>query len=478
MSASTWSEHRGNGRYRIVWRKKQGGRCYITLGKSNQKSVRHFQVRLNELIEHSLTGTPLTSSLTEWLDDLTDSIRTRLVELKLIEAVHGYTLAQWIEFYNNSRTLPGDETRRKWANTCDRLTKMFGGDIPLSAITAAHAEEFREHLLSNGKRDGVGLARATVNKHCSIANQYFKAAYKRRVITENPFEGIECRNLPNRERMAFVEPQQITQLLEHLPMWQDRVTLGLARYGGLRCPSEVLALKWEHIHLGDNTKNDPSYMMVRNEKTMHHSSVSEYRKVPLFPELAPFIQEAWDMSKPGAVYVISDNEVIDSARNEPRKLNMRSRFTKAIKRAGMEQWPKLFQNLRSSRQTELCAVHQPYLVCRWMGNTEAIAINHYLQETGQHLAQACTIPTANPTAELGAHTGADTAVMSPQPPSQKSAALENKAFPIIDLHGQSQEMPLVGDEGRELWCSKAFIYRSSVRAGHFSGGAGGGAHAT
>ena len=130
MSASTWSEHRGNGRYRIVWRNKQGGRCYITLGKSNQKSVRHFQVRLNELIEHSLTGTPLTSSLTEWLDDLTDSIRTRLVELKLIEAIHGYTLSQWIEFYNNSRTMPCDETRRKWANTCDRLTKMFGADIP------------------------------------------------------------------------------------------------------------------------------------------------------------------------------------------------------------------------------------------------------------------------------------------------------------------------------------------------------------
>ena len=40
--------------------------------------------------------------------------------------------------------------------------------------------------------------------------------------------------------------------------------------------------------------------------------------------------------------------------------------------------------------------------------------------------------------------------MSPQPPSQKSAALENKVFPIIDLHGQSQEMPLVGDEGLEL----------------------------
>ena len=38
-----------------------------------------------------------------------------------------------------------------------------------------------------------------------------------------------------------------------------------------------------------------------------------------------------------------------------------------------------------------------------MGNTEAIAINHYLPETGQHLAQACTVPTAI----LGAHTGAE-----------------------------------------------------------------------
>ena len=445
MSASTWSEHRGNGRYRIVWRNSQGGRCHVNLGKSNQKTVRHFQVRLNELIEHHLTGTPLPPSITKWLDELNESIRNRLMELGLIEKLYGFTLIEWIESYNSSRTMPGDETRRKWANTCTRLIEMFGEDIPLNSITAAHAEEFREHLLTNGKSNGTGLARATVNKHCSIANQYFKAAYKRRVIIENPFEGIECRNLSNRERMAFIEPEQITQLLEHLPRWQDRVILGLARYGGLRCPSEVLALKWEDIHLGDNTKSDPSYMMVRNEKTMHHSSVSEYRKVPLFPELAPFIQEAWQMSKPGETYVISGNDVIDSVRDKPRKLNMRTRFTKAIKRAGLEQWPKLFQNLRSSRQTELCAVHQPYLVCKWMGNTEAIAINHYLQETGQHLADACTVSTV----KMGAHTGADTAVMSPQSPSEKTETLENKAFPVIDLHGPSQEMPLVGDEGLE-----------------------------
>jgi len=51
--------------------------------------------------------------------------------------------------------------------------------------------------------------------------------------------------------------------------------------------------------------------------------------------------------------------------------------------------------------------------------------------------------------------------MSPQPPSENSPTLENKAFPIIDLHGQSQEMPLVGDEGLEAFGSSPLFNRPS-----------------
>ena len=47
-----------------------------------------------------------------------------------------------------------------------------------------------------------------------------------------------------------------------------------------------------------------------------------------------------------------------------------------------------FTDFGSSRQTELCAVQQPHLVCKWIGNTEVIAINHFLQETGQELLLA------------------------------------------------------------------------------------------
>ena len=62
--------------------------------------------------------------------------------------------------------------------------------------------------------------------------------------------------------------------------------------------------------------------------------------------------------------------------------------------------------------------------------------------------------------------------------SGDSQTLENTSSNVIVHQDASGEILEVGDEGLERWCSKALIYRSSVRAVHFSGGAGGGAHAT
>ncbi len=51
-----------------------------------------------------------------------------------------------------------------------------------------------------------------------------------------------------------------------------------------------------------------------------------------------------------------------------------------IRQAGMEPWRKLFQNLRSTRQTELSIQgYATHVVCAWIGNTEAVANKHYFQ---------------------------------------------------------------------------------------------------
>ena len=95
-------------------------------------------------------------------------------------------------------------------------------------------------------------------------------------------------------------------------------------------------------------------------------------------------------------------------------------------------------------------------------------MKHYLQVTDRQFSEAAGVAQGVAPAQVIGNQGI----------SENSPTLKNKAIPVIAPHAMSGVCSQVGDEGLERWCSKAFIYRSSVRAGHFSGGAGGGADAT
>ena len=45
--------------------------------------------------------------------------------------------------------------------------------------------------------------------------------------------------------------------------------------------------------------------------------------------------------------------------------------------SGLEPWPKLFHNLRASRETELMRDYDLATVCKWIGNSPAVAAKHY-----------------------------------------------------------------------------------------------------
>ena len=68
--------------------------------------------------------------------------------------------------------------------------------------------------------------------------------------------------------------------------------------------------------------------------------------------------------------------------------NLRTRLSKIIRRAGLVPWPKLFQNLRSTRETELVERFPMHVVTAWLGNSPEIARKHYLQTTEQHYMKA------------------------------------------------------------------------------------------
>ena len=95
--------------------------------------------------------------------------------------------------------------------------------------------------------------------------------------------------------------------------------------------------------------------------------------MPIFPELRAYLDQVWEEAEPGADYVITGYRGGNA--------NLRTQLERIIRRAGLKAWPKLFQNLRSTRETELVAEFPLHVVTAWLGNTAAVATKHYLQVT-------------------------------------------------------------------------------------------------
>jgi hypothetical protein len=110
--------------------------------------------------------------------------------------------------------------------------------------------------------------------------------------------------------------------------------------------------------------------------------------VPIFPELRPYFEAARDHAKRAAEYVITIRSV-ERSRQTGKPANLGTRMAKIIKRAGLTPWAKLFQNLRASRQTELTQQgFAEHVACEWLGNSQAVAREHYLRVTENGFGKA------------------------------------------------------------------------------------------
>ena len=255
------------------------------------------------------------------------------------------------------------------------LKTFFGADRAMETITEGDAEDFKLYLIDQK------LAPTTVHKRLQSARMFFRDAKKRRMILDNPFAEVSAKAVVKRDRHYFVPREDVDQIMAVCdPTW--RTIVGLARYGGLRCPSEVLSLRWELLDWGHDR------MVVDSPKTEHHPEGAQ-RTVPIFPELRPILEEALELAEPGAEYVVGGNyRVAAIGERGWMNCNLRTQLERLIRRAGLKPWPRLLHNLRASRETELAAEFPLHVVTRWLGNTPKIAMKHYLQVTEDDFAKA------------------------------------------------------------------------------------------
>ena len=100
---------------------------------------------------------------------------------------------------------------------------------------------------------------------------------------------------------------------------------------------------------------DRQRLTVRSPKTEHHEG-HDRRIIPLFPEIAEPLQQMFDAAPEGEVYVLP------FVRNRTGA-GLRKPLIAAIERAHLKVWPRLWHNLRASRQTELAEHFPGHVVC-------------------------------------------------------------------------------------------------------------------
>ena len=433
----------GSGNRTIQFTGRDRKRRTIRLGAMPMKATRTIKTKVEALNFAAIAGTSPEPEVAEWLAGRDAWLYDKLADVGLAPkrgAGPGVLLGDFLDEYIASRSDVKGATATVYGHTRRNLIEYFGANKPIRDVTPGEADEFRRYLgrpksKPNSKLpSGEGLADNTVRRRCAIAKQFFRAAKRQRLIGENPFgdmKGIGVRE--NRAREFFIARESAAKVLDACPDAEWRCIFALARYGGLRVPSELLALRWADVDW------ERSRMLVHSPKTAHHDG-GEDRWVPIFAELRPYLDAVWHSAPAGAEFVV--NRYRDPGQN------LRTTLEKIVRNAGLTPWPKLFQNLRASRATELAEVYPGHVAAAWLGHTEAIANKHYRQVTEEHFAKACSA-LQNPVQSGAESTGTGEKSEVVHPPG-KSESLENfRVIPNVTAPLLSIDFQPVGGEGLE-----------------------------
>lgn len=348
-----------NGLKRIEFTLTPNGRpVVVRLGRINANAARTWRDKINAILADKAALRSHDPETAKWLGELEERMLGRLRAAGLAEGVGvaATTLGEFLE--RCEAAMPGKaSTKTFYSHTRRNLREHFGAGKLLSEIRTEAADGWRAWLIAN-----ENLSPATVARRVIAARTMWRKAIRWKLTRENPFDGIKGGNQENDSRKHFVSREDIAQVSEQAPDAEWRLIIALARFGGLRCPSELFALKWGHIDW------DGGRFIVHASKTEHHQGKGT-RVVPIFAELLPLLREVYDQAEEGTLYVVHKHRLGSK--------NLRKQLERFIERAGMTPWPRLFQNLRASRETELMREYDLSTVCKWIGNSPAVAAKHY-----------------------------------------------------------------------------------------------------
>lgn len=365
------STQKKTGLRRIIFYDLSGRRSAIHVGKISMTAAREIASHVQHLLMCRKSGTDCRKSTTDWVERIRNdwpNLANRLGELGLIalKIRSDPTFAGFVENLIACRSDVKPNTLKTWRQTADKIRLFFDNRL-IHSLTPKDGSDFLRWLNSSVENGGAGHTASTPSKHLTIAKGFLNEAVDAEILVGNPFQKVKGDRTVDKRRRRFITAEQIESVIRSTEDVELRAIIALSRWGGLRTPSEPFALQWSHIDWQSLRITVPAIK-------------TRQRELPLFPELVPYLRILHDCGAQN-LYVFPRLRQFSDA-------NLRKQMSKLIRLSGLTVWPKLFQNIRSSRQTELEERFPRKTVCEWMGNSETVADQHYLQVLDEHFDRA------------------------------------------------------------------------------------------
>jgi len=379
------------------------------VNKAAAEKIGHYVDQLNAA---KISGMSIDRHAAMWLAEIGDTLRTKLERAGLVEplepvepepAKSSMLLKDFLQSHLEARKtargeMASDSTLLKWNGTMRFLNQVFPGRT-VDSFTHEDGHNFREWLdkrrikkTTSETAKGVPMAENAKRKHVDNAKVFFNAAKRRGLIVFNPFEYQVSSTRTNRARDFFLTRDQTEKILSACPDAEWRLLVALWRYAGLR-KMEVFRLTW-----GDVLWNDGK-MRVHAPKTEHHEG-KDVRYVGL-RDIRPHLADVFQEQLPdGKRSLPADAPIV--TRFSKSNCNLDKPFKVILHKAGIVPWPKLFQNMRASCETEwLNEGHPAHVVAAMIGHSVKVQRASYAQITDGHF------DAFNSVAKSGALCGAE-----------------------------------------------------------------------
>lgn len=353
---------------------------------------------IEELVACRRVATSPSPRLAAWLRDIDDRLHDRIAAAGLCEPRVRTTIGELLDRFEASCEVK-PSTLLAYRQAFESLRETLGADRCILAVTKADADAWRQGLADEG------LAKATQAKRTRVAKSVFRQAVKWGLLAASPFEDLRCGSQTNPDRLVYVPRPVVEQVLAVCSDDRWRGIVALARFAGLRCPSELVGLTWADVNF------ERHRLTVRSPKTAHHEGRGS-RIVPLLPIVEEILLRLYAAAPEGEPKVFP--------RLRTTATNLRTQLLRILDRASVQPWPRLLQNLRASAATDFVEKRGAHVASAWCGHTAAVAARHYLSVrdedfeavTGPELGK----PSPSPAAK-GVRQGAQKALKSDRTPS-------------------------------------------------------------